>query len=246
MARTSRRKRNVVEVDFTDVDLDGGGFRIEPGDYPLKVVEAVQEVSNNDNDMITWTFEGTKGKAKGKTFKMWTALVPEALWKLHSVLTALEVDIPESAFELDLDDMVDLECMGVIDDDTYQNKTRSKLMDVYSLEGGKDDSSDDDEDDAKPARGSRRKPAARRGRGKEDGDDDDDKKPARGGRKPARGGKRKPTKVSADEVKDMSEDELGDLIEKHELDVDLEEYKTLRRKAAAVVTALEEADLLED
>lgn len=225
MART-KPKKNVVEIDFSDVDLDGGGFRIEPGDYPLKVVEAVQEVSNNDNDMITWKFEGTKGKAKGKTFKLWTTLTAESLWKLHSVLTALEVDIPESAFELDLDDMVDLECMGVIDDDTYQNKTRSKLMDVYSIEGNKAD--DDGGDDEKPARSGRKAAAGKT-------------KPSK-----TKPGKRKPTKVSADEVKDMNEEELQDLIEKHELEVDLDEYKTLRRKAAAVVTALEEGDLLEE
>jgi hypothetical protein len=58
-------------------------------------------------------------------------------------------------------------------------------------------------------------------------------------------GKGKVVKVSEDEVKEMSEDELESLIEKHDLGVDLSDYKILRKKIAAVTAALEENDLLD-
>ena len=50
--------------------------------------------------------------------------------------------------------------------------------------------------------------------------------------------------MSADEVNEMDEEELESLIAKHELEVDLSEFKILKRKRGAVVSALEEGDLL--
>jgi hypothetical protein len=38
----------------------------------------------------------------------------------------------------------------------------------------------------------------------------------------------------------MDEDELESLVEKHNLDVDLSAYKTLRRKATAVIAAMQD------
>lgn len=47
--------------------------------------------------------------------------------------------------------------------------------------------------------------------------------------------------VTEEEVQEMNEDELEALIEEQELDVDLSEFKTLRKKKNAVVDAMEEA-----
>jgi hypothetical protein len=51
-------------------------------------------------------------------------------------------------------------------------------------------------------------------------------------------------KLTADDVSAMNQDELEELIEEHELEVDLDEHKTLRKKRAAVVDAAEEAGIL--
>jgi Holliday junction resolvasome RuvABC DNA-binding subunit len=50
--------------------------------------------------------------------------------------------------------------------------------------------------------------------------------------------------LTADDVSAMNQDELEELIEEHELEVDLDEHKTLRKKRAAVVDAAEEAGIL--
>lgn len=52
--------------------------------------------------------------------------------------------------------------------------------------------------------------------------------------------------VTADDIAGMSQDELEELVEEHELDVDLDEFKTLRKKRTAVVDAAEEAGILEE
>jgi hypothetical protein len=57
---------------------------------------------------------------------------------------------------------------------------------------------------------------------------------------------KKVIKIKADEVNEMDEGELAEIIEKHELDVDLDKLATTRRKRAAVIDALETAELLDE
>ena len=52
--------------------------------------------------------------------------------------------------------------------------------------------------------------------------------------------------VSADDISEMSQDELEALVEEHELEVDLDEFRTLRKKRTAVTDAAEEAGILEE
>jgi Uncharacterized conserved protein len=52
--------------------------------------------------------------------------------------------------------------------------------------------------------------------------------------------------VTADAINEMSQDELEALVEEHELEVDLDEHKTLRKKRSAVIDAAEEAGILSD
>jgi len=104
-------------------------------------------------------------------------------------------------------------------------------------------------DEEKPAKGKAKKPAVE--------DEEDDEKPAKGRRgkkpaddeedeKPARGKKGKKKTYTADEVNSMDEEGLGEIIETHELDVDLDDHSTMKRKRGAVIDALEGAELLED
>ena len=50
--------------------------------------------------------------------------------------------------------------------------------------------------------------------------------------------------VTADDINGMNQDELEALVEDHELDVDLDDFKTLRKKRTAVIDAAEEAEIL--
>jgi len=201
---------NKINVDFTGVDMSGGtGFHIPEGNYRIKVKSIEQTVSKNDNDQLKWVFTGLDGKSKNKSFFYYTPLTEESLWKLGLTLKALGQEVPDSTMDIDLDELIDLECMGNVIDDEYDGKTRSKLQSVDPI--------DEDEPAAAPAKASG---------------------------KPANGKAAKVVKLEEAEVKDMSEDELEELNDKHELGIDFADHKTLRRKAAAVVAALEENDLL--
>jgi len=56
----------------------------------------------------------------------------------------------------------------------------------------------------------------------------------------------KPITFSAEEVDAMDEDELQSVIDKHNLDVDLSEFKTPKRRIIGVKAALDEQGLLEE
>lgn len=84
----------------------------------------------------------------------------------------------------------------------------------------------------------------------EDDDEDEDEGESSGrssrGSSKSSGKRGKKASVTEDEVQEMSEEELEDLIEQHDLDVDLDEYKTLRKKKVAVIDALTEAGIIEE
>lgn len=260
--RTARRSR-IVSVDFEGVDVSGGRFRIPEDDYLMKVAEASQEESREGNDMIKWVFEGLEGKAKGKKFFVYTSLLPEALWKLRGLLEALGQDVPDSAYDIDLDELIDLELVCSVTDEEYENKMSSKVTDWQPAEEAEEEEKpkrgrrakdeEEEEEEEKPVRRTRRaakdeeeeeeKPA-RRGRRAAAEEEEEEEKPAR--RKSANGKGRRVVKVSAEEVRGMDEDEMSELIEKHGLEVDLGEHRTPRKKIAAVVAALEEAELLDE
>lgn len=242
MARKSKSKKSKgggLKDQLIKTEANGGSFYIEPGTYPMKIVDVTQEESSTGNDMIVAEFELTGGgkKIKGKTLKSWISCQEQALFKLKQLLVALELeddDFPDSVEEAveKLEEAKDeeTEVAGVITDDEYQGRTRSKLDQFLPADEAEGEEEEEEETDKK---GKNKK------KGKKSGDDDDGKK--------GKGKKdKKKAKLDADEVKDMDEDELSDLNEEHELGVDLDDHKTLRKKAAAIIAALEENDLLEE
>jgi hypothetical protein len=117
-----------------------------------------------------------------------------------------------------------------------------------------DDGDEDDDEDEKPAKGKKSKAPAKskskKSKDDEDEDEDEDEKPAKGkkSKSDSKGKKSKKKTYDRDEVEDMDEDELQELLEEAGLDdeVDLDDYKKLPKKVAAVIEALEGADLLDD
>ncbi len=142
----------------------------------------------------------------------------------------------------DEDDAEDEDAEADEDEETpEERKKRLRKERREKRNGGGKASKDADEDEED-------EPAPKKGKGKKSKDEDedeDDEPKAKKGKKADKKSKKK-SKVSSDDVMDADEDGLQELIDEHELDVDLDDFKTLRKKAAAVIDALEEADLLEE
>jgi len=121
------------------------------------------------------------------------------------------------------------------DDDEESPEEKKKRLRKERRQARKGGSSAADEDDDEPV-----KPKGKKKPEPEEDEDDEDEKPS-----PKKKTNKK-SKIPSDEVMDADEDGLQELIDLHELDVDLSDFKTLRKKAAAVIDALEEMDLLEE
>lgn len=223
MARTSRSKRTssrTVSIDFAGVEASR--FRPPEDDYKTRVDQVEKTQSTSGNDQLEFTMEIIEGKYKGKVFKLWFSLVREALWKLSGFLTSLGVEVPESELDLDLDELIGKTVGVVIEHREYNGNMKHDVSDHYPFDG-ETEASDDDEDE----------------------EEEEEKKPTRKSSAKAEKKTKKLTPLSGDEVTEMSEDELEEVVEKYELEIDLEEFKTLRKKQNAVCDALEEKDLLE-
>lgn len=194
-------------ADFKGVDSGGGRVRIPEGDYRAKVKEVKVGTSKEGNTMLIWTFEISEGKCKGKSFKDYTTLGANALWKLKGLLETLGVKVPSSKVDLTpvIKKVRGKELGITVQDDEYEGKISSKIADYIDLEtledaDTEDDEEDDDDDDESED--------------DEDSDDDDDdeeeeeEKPKAKKKKGKKKKKAKPTDDDDDEIEDLDVDEL--------------------------------------
>lgn len=240
MAR--KNKSGSVKIDFSGVESFA---KMDEGEHDLTVKEVTKE-KGDAGDYLKWILEN---EDEARVYHN-TSLSKASLWATKGFLEALGVEIPEDEFDLDLEDMVGKELLGTIELETYQGKRRPKLVDFAPAEagGGKDkgkkgkkdkdeapDFEDMDEDDLKKF--------IKKNKLDVDPDDFPKEKKLRAAVEKAyeeenSGGDDK--KPSDEDIDDMDEEELADVIKDRKLDVDLDDYKTLRKKQGAVKKALED------
>ena len=247
MARRPRRGGSRGKHDMSSYDPDGpdfsggGGFHIPDGDYLMECTGVeMGESKSSGNEMYTWTFKGKEGKAKGKQFYLYTPFSePQHIQKLGKTFEALGIEVPDGEMDyIDSDDVEGVEVVGTVYTDEYQGEKRSKLQMIAPAE----------EAEETPRRGKKKdeeEEAPRRGRSRRAKDEEEEEETTtRRGRSRGNGKSKRAAKVEEDEIKDMSDDELEDLVGKHDLDVDLSKQKTHTKRVNAVLDAMGEADLL--
>lgn len=226
----ARKAKKGISVNLNDAE---SYFRPPVGTYELEVANVEMGESNS----LAWTLKITSGKFKNKEFRDYTSLEANALWRLRGLVEATGADIEDADLDLDyFEGLVGESLAANVAYREYEGKDRINVS--YIPSGGSDD------DEAPPKRGKRVK-------------DDDDEKPARGKKrtrdeeeededeKPSKKGKKKPkAELTQEEIRDMDTDELEALIEEHSLDVDLSDFKTLKKQQSAVIDAASEAGLM--
>lgn len=184
-------------------------FKAPPeGTYTVEVDSVEQGESAEGNAKLDWQFSITEGKNKGSKLWTTTSLLPQALFKLRDLLDALGMDVPDDVMELDLDEVVGMSCGVVVYHEDYNGKPSAKISDFISA----DDvgaNDDEEEEDEKPAKGKKAS--------KEDDEDEEEETP---------------------DVSKMDEDELAELVSELGLDVDLEDFSSIKKKRAAVEEAI--------
>jgi hypothetical protein len=154
MARRTAKK-NTIKVDLSDYDPDGGdfsgggGFVVPPGPYAMECVSATLKTSKAGNEMIEWVFKGTEKKAKGKQFFLHTVL--DQPQKIGKTIEAIGLEFEVGEFDLDLDEVEGLECVGIVTTEEWNGEKRSKLAKVLPV-GGEDSEAEEEEEEEKPAK----------------------------------------------------------------------------------------------
>jgi hypothetical protein len=267
MARPNRKKSNVITVNFKGVEARG--VLLPEGEYPTEVTDCTQEDGSNA-PYLKWEFTITAGQFKGR--KAWTntSLAPQALWNLRGLLEAMGVEIPDSEYDIDLSECIGSNVNIVIGHEEYEGRDRARVNDYAAYNEGEESEEDDEDEKPKskkapakkakveeveedeeeedeaprgkkaPMTRAEKRRAAKAAEADEDEDEEEEEAP-RSKKAPAKKSKKG---VTADDVSDMDEDALGELIEEHELDVDLDSMRTLSKKRNAVIDALEENELL--
>lgn len=190
MAAKSKRSRKSrsISVDFEGVE--SGGFNLADGTYVAEIASAEEKESSEGNPMVL-----VKWKVKGKNVTLFDnlSLLPQALWRLKTMLEAIGVEVPDSAMDVDLDDLEGQSCKLEVTNETYEGKERPKVTNYLSLEdkGGEEEEGEEEEEEEEAE--------------EEEEEEEEDSKPARKpGKKP---GKKTPAK---DEEEDEEEEEEED------------------------------------
>lgn len=166
------RKKGGVTVNFSGVE--SGGRRCPDGEYQAEIFEAELEESKAGNPMIVAKWKITQGKYKGTTIYDQISLVPQALWKLKTLLEVLAVDAQEDDVEASeyVSEIMEKEATIIVKNETYEGEDRPKVVGYGAGDDASEESDEDDseEEDEKPAKkGAKGKTAA-----KDDDDDEDD------------------------------------------------------------------------
>jgi hypothetical protein len=121
-ARRGGRNKNVVTVDFTDVEA-GGGMPTPDGYYTAEILSAEQEVSSAGNDMITIRWKTHMGSTVFDRF----VLLPQSLWVLRTALDCMGFETPDGPFDLDVDALVGERCGLEIVNEEYDEKDQPRV-----------------------------------------------------------------------------------------------------------------------
>lgn len=229
------RAKSMLEV--MGIEIPDGAYEIDPDDLVGTTFMAVTAQEKYKND------EGEK-KVAVRMVDFYAASADE---DAEEVEEDDEDDKPSKSKKAKAkakakDDDDEDEDVEETDDETEaEKKKRIRKERRQARKAGKSKDADEDEDDDEDVKPSKKSKAKAKD-DDEDEDEDEDEKPKS---KKDKGKKKKKAKVTADSISEMDEEELQAFIEEHELEVDLDDYKTLRKKAAAVTDAAEEADLVE-
>ena len=242
MARSARSSRRSSSKSGVRLDLSKVGKAFEPGkEYAVKIVECTLE-EGTKAPYFNLKLAGVEDEYENSFMYHKASTSESSLWRLRPLLEAFGMEIPDGPMDISTEDFVGLTAMCSTYLERWDGGSSVRPDEFWPLEdSGSLDDDEDEEEEEKPAKKSKRK--AKQEEPEDDEDEEEEEKP-----KAKAKSKEKPKKkagVSEDELNEMNEDELADLIEQHDLDVDLDDHKTLRKKRNAVMDALEEAGLLD-
>ena len=145
MARGKRGKSSEgISVDLSRVEV--GGKAVPEGLYAVEVSAATLEESKEKNPYIKFEFQVTEGTSKGSKLYTNCSLQSHALFSLKAVLLALGFEVPGKAFDLDLNDLIGLDCEVEVTHETYEGKKKARITEFINPNDGEEGGDDEMEE----------------------------------------------------------------------------------------------------
>jgi hypothetical protein len=142
-----------IKIDFGGVDTEirsgGRAAHVPEGDYLAKPVNAeLRKSEKSGSKYISWRFQILEPKKfKGKTLYDRTSLKPDALWNLRNLIhAALGKNVAGKVINLDPEVAYGKPLMITVEDDEYEGKLRSQIVD-YQPKDKYEEGEDTDEED---------------------------------------------------------------------------------------------------
>lgn len=157
--KKTSKKGKIVKVDFEGVEA--GGRSCPDGVYEAEITSVTEEESSAGNDMLVAKWKILSGKGKGATIWDNLSLTPQALWRLKGLLEALEVEVPDGAMDLDIEELVGKTCSIEITNEKYEGKDRPKITNYGSAGEGEETEEEEEEEEA-PKKASAKKKSSKK------------------------------------------------------------------------------------
>lgn len=145
-------------VDMTNVrDRSGlNPVHQEPGDYKGVIKDLESGVAKNSGNK-TLTFSVGDADRPSAVYRYNCTFTENSLWKLRNIVVAAGVALPKKRIKLTatmLNKLIGKEIGMTLEDDEYEGRMRSQIVNVFpvgDLPEDSDDTADEDDVDEKPA-----------------------------------------------------------------------------------------------
>lgn len=128
-----------VTVDFGDTESRGGKksagrVHVPPGDYAVKCVKAeITKSSEKETPGIAVIYRITEGKNKGTQVRDNLWLTPKSLWRVRQTLEAMGLQVPSKRVKVEPSKLVGKACAITVDDEEYEGKLYSRVVDTFLI-----------------------------------------------------------------------------------------------------------------
>jgi hypothetical protein len=143
-----------VNLDFGDTESRGGkkGRGTRPyypaGDYAVQVKKAaIIHSAEKQTPGILVDMVITSGKHKGKPISDTLWLTEKSLWKVRQAMEAMGLKVPSKKVSVDVTKFKGKELAITLDDEEYNDKVYSRVVDFFLLSELDLDEDDEEEDD---------------------------------------------------------------------------------------------------
>lgn len=144
---TSKAKAEII--DFSNVK-ERGNYQpkhVDPGDYRGKITKVVDDPAKDGTKM--WTFTIESPEIPRATYPYYCKLAENQFFKLKALFEAAGTSVGKRKVKVDPNRLIGKEIGFALEDDEYEGRMKSVIVEVFpaSEVGDASDSSDDDEDE---------------------------------------------------------------------------------------------------